>query len=165
LQLFFEGEVLDKYPRQLFLPWETVPKSRKTTSTDQDHLYLMRVTMKKQFPVHPDHFVPFYCFMKTLYGLGKSYVIPTCEKWIPGSGASLILPKLKHEDYFEDINIFTQFKELSPVQILAIYRELSTHSNYSTSPFMDMIEQEWLKAETIDTYLNDSHNKNPTPSA
>lgn len=43
-----------------------------------------------------------------------------------------------------------------------IFRELAAHPNYLSSPFMDMVEEEWLKSETIETDLNDAHIKSPS---
>lgn len=44
------------------------------------------------------------------------------RKWLPGSGLNLIHPKLNPEDHFEKFSIFTKFKDLSPQQILAVFR-------------------------------------------
>lgn len=44
------------------------------------------------------------------------------RRWVPGCGENLILPKLEHQDYYEDISIFTKFRELNCMQIIGVFR-------------------------------------------
>ncbi|XP_050294484.1 dimethyladenosine transferase 2, mitochondrial-like [Anthonomus grandis grandis] len=161
LQTFFDMELIDKYPRKYFLPWQNhSKKSRgKKDPSNFEEVCLMRMTMKKDFPITADHFLPYYSFISFLYARGSGSIISTCEKYIPNSGQSLIVPKLPHEDYFEDINIFTKFKELTPKQLISLYKELAAHEHFDSSPFMDMVEQELVKSETIDSDLHEYNTK------
>ncbi|ENN70609.1 dimethyladenosine transferase 2, mitochondrial [Dendroctonus ponderosae] len=158
--IFLEAELIKEYPREFFLPWEiSSAKKRGVNKSDSRNMYLIKVTMKKEFSLHADHFVPFFCFAMNLYAKGSSSIIATCEKWVPGCGEYLLVPRLTHTSYFEDMNVFTQFKDLTTEQVFGVYREMQSHPNYQSSPFMDMIEQEWLKTETIETTLYDAHSK------
>ncbi|XP_066143540.1 dimethyladenosine transferase 2, mitochondrial isoform X2 [Euwallacea fornicatus] len=157
MNLFLEAQLIDKYPRKFFLPWETsMDKEEPDIKRDPDHIYLIRVILKRNLPLEQKDFAPFYCFMMHLYAWGGSSVIQTCEKWVPGCGEHLLLPRLEHKNYPKDLEIFTKFKELPINEVVPIYKEMASHPNFLSSPFMDMMEQEWLKSETIETDLHDS---------
>ncbi|XP_066244824.1 dimethyladenosine transferase 2, mitochondrial [Euwallacea similis] len=160
MNLFFEAELIDKYPRKFFLPWETsMDKEEPDEKRDPDHIYLIRTILKRDLPIESKDFAPFYCFMMHLYAWGGSSVIQTCEKWVPSCGEYLLFPRLEHKHYPGDLGIFTKFKELPMDEIIPIYKEMASHPNFLSSPFMDMIDQEWLKSETIETDLHDSQIK------
>ncbi|KAJ8932073.1 hypothetical protein NQ314_014975 [Rhamnusium bicolor] len=158
--LLFDYDLLDKFPRNLFLPWEPPPSKTLQryypANLDPDKMYLVKINFKKDIPVPMQNLLPLFYFVRQFYGKGTNRVIPTIEKWVPGCGLNIILPKLKHADYFENINIFTKFRELTPEQILSVFKEMVNYPAYSGSPCTAMIENELLKYETIETSLSDA---------
>lgn len=44
------------------------------------------------------------------------------RKWLPGSGANLIYPQVRHKDFYGNFSIFTKFKELTPDQLVAVFK-------------------------------------------
>ncbi|KAL3286537.1 hypothetical protein HHI36_001042 [Cryptolaemus montrouzieri] len=155
-KLFFDFELLEKLPRKAFLPWESRRKySSKTnlSALDEDKIYLTRFIWKKELHLPIDQLLPFYFFVKQLFKAG-SKIIPTLENWVPGCGENIILPKIHHDVYYEDIGIHTEFRELTPHQILEVFREMSAHPSYAGSPFLDMVEAELIKNETVETSSN-----------
>ncbi|XP_018563365.1 dimethyladenosine transferase 2, mitochondrial [Anoplophora glabripennis] len=157
--LFFEYELLEKIPRNVYLPWES-PQSvtslkRYPMNLDPDKLYLVKLNLKN-LPVAVEHLLPLLYFGKHFFGRGSKRIIPTIEKWIPGCGLNILLPKLEHPDYFDDISIFTQFRELTPSQLLAVFKELVNYPSYPSSSFKTMVENNVLKSETVETDLAES---------
>lgn len=75
------------------------------------------------------------------------------RKWIPSCGLNILLPQLQQTKFREDIDIFTQFGNLEPDEILSIFKEVMNHPGYSESPFLAMVESQLLKSETIETDL------------
>ncbi|KAJ8962737.1 hypothetical protein NQ318_001135 [Aromia moschata] len=159
-KLLFDCELLEKFPRNMFLPWES--PLRKTmqrfypANLEPDKMYLVKINFKKRIPLPAEKLIDLYFFIKQFYGRGSNRIIPTIEKWVPGCGVNIILPKLSHNDYFDDMDIFTQFRELNPKQILAVFKEMINYPAYVGSPFTAMVESELLKLETIETSLSEA---------
>ncbi|XP_019868579.2 dimethyladenosine transferase 2, mitochondrial [Aethina tumida] len=156
--LFFDYKLINKYPKEVFLPWE----SKKSTGTkrgdqvDSNFMYLVKIEFKKDIPVPIEDLLPLYYFAQTFFHRGKKRILPTVEKWVPGSGLNILLPKLQHSTYFNNIDIMTTFCELDPQQVLGVFREMKNHKSYEASPFHSMVQTHLTKIETIETDLNDS---------
>lgn len=48
--------------------------------------------------------------------------MPYFRKWVPGAGLDAMIPKLNYQGYFKDIDIFTKFGELTPEQLLQVFK-------------------------------------------
>uniref|UniRef100_A0A6P7G9E1 Dimethyladenosine transferase 2, mitochondrial n=1 Tax=Diabrotica virgifera virgifera TaxID=50390 RepID=A0A6P7G9E1_DIAVI len=120
-----------------------------------EDMVLVRMNFKKELPVSMDKILYLFFFLKQFYGTGNNRIIPTVEKWVPNSGLNVILPKLKHQEYYKDINIFTRFRDLTPPQILAVFKEVINIPSFESSPFTAMVENELIKSETVETSLAD----------
>jgi len=116
-----------------------------------------------------------WLFVKQHLGSRKNRVIPTLERWVPGCGPRLIvnskpvhspellnpnvdmgsLPqyvqpcrKLSLEDYRQDIDIFTEFGELTPTQILTLFDQFIHWPEYKDSSFSESLESTLMKLQT-----------------
>ncbi|RZC34516.1 hypothetical protein BDFB_001531 [Asbolus verrucosus] len=123
-------------------------------------MYFVKITIKKDLPVSIENLLPLHAFITQFFGKGAKKVIPELENWIPGSGVDIMIPKLNHEHYFKDMNIFTRFGELTPAEILSVFKEMITHPEYQKSHFMAIIESQLIKTETIESSLDDQLEKN-----
>nr|CAH7716455.1 unnamed protein product [Callosobruchus chinensis] len=156
--LFFDYELLEEFPRKFFLPLDPHRKRNVfSVSYDPDKVYFMRINLKQELPVPTDQLLPLYFFVRQFFVSGLSRVIPTIEKWVPDSGLSVLVPKMKHIDYYENMGIFTTFKELKAHQILHVFNEMVNNPAYQGSPFTDMVENELIKSETIETNMADAN--------
>ncbi|CAG9821004.1 unnamed protein product [Phaedon cochleariae] len=155
--MLFDYELIQRFPRDIFLPWEHHSNKRVYVKNhNHDEIYLVKVNYKKDLPVKIEQLLPLYFFIRQFYGKGNKKIIPTIEKWVPDCGRNIIVPTLDHEMYFENINIFTRFRELTPTQILSIFMEMVNNPTYKGSPFTAMIENSLLKTETVETYIADA---------
>ncbi|CAH0551418.1 unnamed protein product [Brassicogethes aeneus] len=158
-QLFFDYELLEKFDRDRFLPWETAsnksPK-RYVDTIDRNKMYLVKINFKKDLPVPTEDLLPLYFFVQHFFHRGRRRVIQTVEKWVPGGGLNIILPQLGHENYCQNMDIMTTFGELTPQQILGVFREMRCCDKYENSPFKAMIESQMMKLETIETDLHEN---------
>ncbi|CAG9862997.1 unnamed protein product [Phyllotreta striolata] len=151
-QLLFDYEELETFPRAIFLPWESVNKKKSS-----EEMVLVKINFKKQFEIPIDKILHLYYFINQFSNRGnKNFIVSTIEKWVPGCGANILVPTMKHDDYFSDITLFTKFRELTPPQMLAIFKEMINAPSYSGSPFKDLIENELMKSETMETDLADA---------
>lgn len=113
-------------------------------------------------------------FIKQHFISRKNRVIPTLERWVPGCGPRLIVntsnaqkgkildPNYNREflpifsepsktlsthDFFEQMNIFTEFGDLSPTETLTIFDQFVQWPEYEQSPFLTSIENNLMKLE------------------
>lgn len=147
-QIFFNYEVLHKYCKKSFLPWRNIP------AKDEGKNLLVRIIPKVKLPVSNDHLPHLYYFITNGFKRGREKVIPTMEKWVPGIGTALIIPPQKHKPHFlKNIDIFTEFGELPPSQVLQLFLIMLEHPDFNASPFIPMMESNLVKDETIDSDL------------
>ncbi|KYB26311.1 dimethyladenosine transferase 2, mitochondrial [Tribolium castaneum] len=161
--LFFDYELFDKFPREVFLPWQSTnahQSGRYPGQVDPDMMYFVRINLKQKLPLGTKNLLSFYAFIMQFFGQGTQRIIPTLERWVPGAGLDAMIPKSKHSQYFKDIDIFTKFGELTPQQILAVFKEMISHPEYKQSHFVEAIESHLIKTETIETSLEDHLEKN-----
>ncbi|CAH1280387.1 unnamed protein product [Diabrotica balteata] len=151
-QLMLDVEKLETFSRRIFLPWERCRGNKKLKNED---MVLVRMNFKKDLPVPMDKILYLFFFLKQFYGTGNNRVIPTVEKWVPNSGLNVILPTLKHDEYYKGISIFTRFRDLTPPQILAVFKEVINIPSFEGSPFTAMVENELIKSETVETSIAD----------
>lgn len=55
---------------------------------------------------------------------------------------------ISNQNFFENMNIFTQFGDLSPSQVLSIFDEFINWPEYKQCPFIASMENSLLKLET-----------------
>ncbi|EAT35245.1 AAEL012582-PA [Aedes aegypti] len=180
-QIFFEHEFIAKIPRKDFLPWPSIHSAKGRNQTQYrrlglvgtDELYLMRVVPRRDLFDYclPDNLRLLAFFVAQNMVSRKNRVIPALERWIPFSGARLILNQnytapskhvtgenpsdsptfqhtsspLRENDFPERITIFTEFGELTPSQILTIFNEFISWPEFQQSPFLQSMEQHYHK--------------------
>ncbi|XP_060523717.1 uncharacterized protein LOC132700420 [Cylas formicarius] len=154
--VFMDYELLEKYDRRFFVPWQSDRKNGRTNSNGLEAgvLYLVKINMKKKLPLKGTEMLQFFYFTRRLLRSRRLRIIPLVEDWIPNCGLNLMAPKLKHEDYFDEMGIFTQFDELNPNQIVSLFKEIAASESYEKSSFVNLIEHQLMHRETIDTDLN-----------
>lgn len=59
--------------------------------------------------------------MLILIGL-TIYLLTDFRKLASNAGKNIIVPQLHNDNFFEDIGIFTKFRELTPKQILGVFK-------------------------------------------
>ncbi|XP_030753407.1 dimethyladenosine transferase 2, mitochondrial [Sitophilus oryzae] len=152
--IFFDFQLIDKFDKVLFMPWITQTKKNKQP-LDPDKLYFIKISMKKSFSISMEDILPFFVFLKCFLRYKNHYIIPTLESWVPDCGKTIIAPRQEHEGYFEDMGIYTKFSELNAKQVIAIFREVLSHPNYTNSPFMETIESETMKFDSIELDMDE----------
>ncbi|XP_062564116.1 dimethyladenosine transferase 2, mitochondrial [Armigeres subalbatus] len=179
-QIFFEHELIAKIPRKDFLPWPVNVSGKGKIQTQQlrlnmmglDELYLMRVVPRRNLFDFclPDNLKLLMFFVSQNMISRKNRIIPALERWIPYSGARLILNQnyvasskqlvenhndssmighnsspLREYDFPNPLTIFTEFGELTPSQILTMFNEFISWPEYQQSPFLQHSEQYYTK--------------------
>lgn len=56
--------------------------------------------------------------------------------------------KLSTNDFVTDINIFTEFGDLSPTQILTVFDQFTNWPEYTSCPFVASLETTLMKVHT-----------------
>ncbi|XP_069688697.1 dimethyladenosine transferase 2, mitochondrial [Periplaneta americana] len=146
-QLTFQWSLLDKLPRKAFLPWENIPSIKKRSkltkmrSIDPDVLYLVKIVPRHDFfksVVPVDQLPSLWYFVRHNMMSRKNRVIPQLEKWIPGCGPRIITGGM---------TIHTQFGELTPKEILSIFRKFVSWPEFPVCPFLASMETIFMKME------------------
>lgn len=144
-QLFFECENLEKLPRKVFLPWLIYPPSKRKRPElelqNEEWLYLVRVIPRKDLYVNvapPEKLRQLWFFVRHHLRSRNSRLISEMEQWIPGCGIRLIL---------EGYNIFTEIGELSPQEILHVYKSFISWPEFQVCSFLSNMETTIVKLE------------------
>ncbi|XP_066991460.2 dimethyladenosine transferase 2, mitochondrial [Anabrus simplex] len=146
-QLFFKTELLAKLPRKAYLPWdaETFPNKnnrfKKVKDIDPEYLYVVKIVPRRDLydtVVPVEKLQPLWYFVRHHFLKRRNRVIPDLERWIPGCGSRLVL---------QGMNIFTQFGDLTPEEVLSLFHEFSSWPEYPHSPFLASMETMFLKME------------------
>ncbi|GFX05062.1 dimethyladenosine transferase 2, mitochondrial [Trichonephila clavipes] len=93
------------------------------------HLYLVKLTPRLDLfssLVRDNKLQDFYFFIKHNLNRRSGLVIPVMEGWVPLCGPRLIK---------EGMNVFTRFGDLSPEQLLMLFNQFSSWSEYEESIF------------------------------
>lgn len=151
-------------------------KLAKVNGVSPDHMYLVRIIPRKNlFDLISSEKMPaLWYFIKQHCVSRKNKIIPSLEKWIPGCGPRLITFNKKSEvvknldaninlkslpmfstpsttmsinDNAQGINIFTQFGDLSPSQMLNLFHVFSSWPEYNQCTFLAAMENSFLKME------------------
>ncbi|GJQ66618.1 mtTFB2 [Trypoxylus dichotomus] len=160
--VFCRFKLIEKYPRIAFLPWESITESSRTRifkKCDVDRLYLVHIEFKKDLPLPTKQLLPFYFFVKQIFGRGTTTIIPKLEQWISGIGLEILLTTKKYE-FPDNMDIYTKTGQLKPLELLEIFKVVYNHPNYANSSLTATIEAELLKGETIATDIADAQSTN-----
>uniref|UniRef100_A0A1B6D0A2 rRNA adenine N(6)-methyltransferase n=1 Tax=Clastoptera arizonana TaxID=38151 RepID=A0A1B6D0A2_9HEMI len=144
--LFFESEILRKIPKKCVFPWSFRNSSKrlspihKILATDKEFLYFVRVTPHADLltKIKPELLKPLWYFLRHHMISRRNRVIETIENWIPGCGPRLIA---------EGITLFTEFGDLTPQEILHIFKLFASWPEFNSCPFLSSMETALLKME------------------
>ncbi|KAL9899659.1 mitochondrial transcription factor B2 [Glossina fuscipes fuscipes] len=160
-------------------------KLKKILSVDADNLYLTRIVPRRNLhELCPPEDLPALWYFVTQNCISRrNRIIPNLEKWIPGCGARLVvnngkseqppqvytdeqlskLPKfsspckvLSTADALPPINIYTEFGDLNPNQMVALFRKFRTWPEYKDSSFLASLENTMLRAVPTSDDINES---------
>uniref|UniRef100_A0A1B0FHF6 rRNA adenine N(6)-methyltransferase n=1 Tax=Glossina morsitans morsitans TaxID=37546 RepID=A0A1B0FHF6_GLOMM len=160
-------------------------KLKKILSVDADKLYLTRIVPRRNLHelCSPEDLRALWYFVTQNCISRRNRIIPNLEKWIPGCGARLLVNNGKSEqppqfytdeqlsklpefsppckvlsaaDALPPINIYTEFGDLNPNQMLALFRKFRTWPEYKESSFLASLESTLLRTVTTSDDLNES---------
>uniref|UniRef100_A0A1B0GI22 Dimethyladenosine transferase 2, mitochondrial n=1 Tax=Lutzomyia longipalpis TaxID=7200 RepID=A0A1B0GI22_LUTLO len=166
-------------------------KLTKVQSIDEDSFYLIRIVPRREVYelCSPDDMQALMFFIKQSMISRRNCVIPMLEKWIPYCGLRLIAQKteecstgenpkttvelpqfvqpcqsISNTDHRGDFNIFTQFGDLTPSQMLSLFQQFRNWPEYRQSPFLALMESNLLKmlATQEDTATVSDFTEKPT---
>lgn len=136
-KLFFDIEVLGKVPRALFLP---LPQKEGKTPDQRmcngQQMHLVHLSPRSDlFDIldPPERLQELVFFIRQNMVKRSAYIIPTLEKWIPGCGPRLIRG---------GVRVFDRMGDLSPNQVLSVFRLFSSLPEYAHSPFQAAVARE-----------------------
>uniref|UniRef100_A0A0A1X1H7 rRNA adenine N(6)-methyltransferase n=1 Tax=Zeugodacus cucurbitae TaxID=28588 RepID=A0A0A1X1H7_ZEUCU len=148
---------------------------KKVQSINPEYLYLVRIVPRRNFfdlcPIAD--LQALWYFVKQNCISRRNRVIPNLEKWVPGCGPRLIINSVPSEtlkplypedvaelpqystrcttmsnlDFYPRMNIYTQFGDLSPSQMLTLFTQFRKWPEYSESSFVASLENTLLKME------------------
>uniref|UniRef100_A0A336MXX8 Dimethyladenosine transferase 2, mitochondrial n=1 Tax=Culicoides sonorensis TaxID=179676 RepID=A0A336MXX8_CULSO len=156
-------------------------KLNQLKAIDSDSLYLIKIVPRKNIfefcPHNQMNLLNF--FIKQNLISRKNRVIPSLERWIPFAGRDIILndnqqemPKILHgnnnlpsfcshcyelskSDFYPNMNIFTEYGDLSPNQILTIFNTFRNLEGFKESSFITNMESQLMKQEVSEESIND----------
>ncbi|XP_030376020.1 dimethyladenosine transferase 2, mitochondrial [Scaptodrosophila lebanonensis] len=152
-------------------------KLAKVRSIHPEYLYLVKFVPRPNLhELCAPHDLPaLWFFIKQNFVSRRNRIVPNLEKWVPGCGPRLIinsekcvpvnplnadessskLPQystvsttMSTQDYFPGINIYTQFGDLRPSQVLTLFSQFRRWPEYEESSFLASLENTILKLET-----------------
>ncbi|EDS39978.1 mitochondrial dimethyladenosine transferase 2 [Culex quinquefasciatus] len=138
-QLFFEHQFLGKIKRRDFLPWPANAGNRKYRTqhwqlglVGADEWYVMRIVPRADLHEHclPDN-LRLLAFFVTQNMISR-------EPSDTGVGVT--------NDFPPKMNIFTEFGELTPSQVLTLFNEFINWPEFRQSPFLQTMEQHQAKS-------------------
>uniref|UniRef100_A0A182VZM2 Dimethyladenosine transferase 2, mitochondrial n=1 Tax=Anopheles minimus TaxID=112268 RepID=A0A182VZM2_9DIPT len=142
---------------------------QKLIEDGAEEWYLVKIMPRRNLHDHllPDNLGLFASFVTQHYVSRRNRIIPSLEHWIPHCGARLILNSnytrrstktgpvlnvlpsqlmksmpLASNDYADNMNIYTEFGELTPTQVLTLFNEFINWSEFHQSPFMQAVESQ-----------------------
>ncbi|XP_076637665.1 mitochondrial transcription factor B2 [Colletes latitarsis] len=132
-QMLFNYKMFGLVDRKAFVPWCTNKAKRKQSICDQQDIMFFDVV---KLEPKPDLFIlfggkqnvkNFWHFVRHNLYKPSNRVIPTLEKIVPGCGVKLVK---------KNYNIFTQFNDLSPIQMYDLFMEFQSWPEYENSAFV-----------------------------
>ncbi|XP_052859071.1 dimethyladenosine transferase 2, mitochondrial [Drosophila gunungcola] len=158
-------------------------KLGKVRSINPEYMYLVKFSPRRNLHelCQSQDLPALWFFIKQNFVSRRNRIIPNLEKWVPGCGPRLIinphasepvtptypdeLPKklpqyscqsttMSTRDYFPGINIYTQFGDLRPSQMLTLFSQFRQWPEYGESSFLASLENALLKLETANEEPN-----------
>ncbi|XP_017071912.2 dimethyladenosine transferase 2, mitochondrial [Drosophila eugracilis] len=158
-------------------------KLGKVRSINPEYLYLVKFSPRRNLHelCQSQDLPALWFFIKQNFVSRRNRIIPNLEKWVPGCGPRLIinphvsepvtptypdeLPKklpqyscqsttMSTRDYYPGINIYTQFGDLRPSQMLTLFSQFRQWPEYGESSFLASLENALLKLETANDEQN-----------
>ncbi|XP_043273482.1 uncharacterized protein mtTFB2 isoform X4 [Venturia canescens] len=129
-------KVLGELPRSAFYPqYSKSKKQRKHCreelyKKDRESMFLIKIEGNRHLfnrKFTEKDLLVYYYFVKHHFKARVTRVIPALESWVPGCGPALI------KDGF---NIFTQFGELLPHEVLKLYLKFKSLPGFKKSAFL-----------------------------
>ncbi|KAL6434016.1 hypothetical protein ACFW04_005874 [Cataglyphis niger] len=154
-QTMFNYKLLGTLNRKAFLPWPRRNNKNKHKLTcmwakqNYEQIYVIKVEPKIDLysQLSPEDWITFSYFVKHHMKKRSNRVIYELEKWVPGCGIRLIA---------KDYTIFTQYGDLTPVQIMELFKEFKSWPEYNESNFLtsmndlNIVHNEIIAAELED---------------
>ncbi|XP_055911186.1 dimethyladenosine transferase 2, mitochondrial [Eupeodes corollae] len=163
-------------PRQAEYKFKKSGKLDKVNSINPDGLYLVKIVPRRNFYEFcaPADVQALWYFVKQNCVSRRNRIIPNLEKYVPGCGPRLIvqskpptpvklmypnetsnfLPKystncveISNECFFPNLNIHTEFGDLTPNQMLTLFCQFRNWPEYKDSSFLASLENSLLKLE------------------
>lgn len=155
LRTLFDYKYLGDLKRISYLPWYKEKSSEISNCFDGEILFVIKIEPKANLFVDylkKNQLLPYWYFVKHHITSKTRRVIPDLEKWIPGCGLRLII---------KDYNIFTQFVDLEPHEILNLYKEFASWPEYETCLFLPstnayiQVMQQNASVKCVNNYLDE----------
>ncbi|KAH8388474.1 hypothetical protein KR093_007450, partial [Drosophila rubida] len=153
-------------------------KLGKVKAINPEYLYLVKFQPRRNLHelCSVQDLPALWFFIKQNLVSRRNRIIPNLEKWVPGCGPRLIINQsasmpiaplyadedigelppysmpcttMNNRDYFSNINIYTQFGDLSPSQMLTLFTQFRQWPEYSESSFLASLENTLLKLESV----------------
>ncbi|KAH8311245.1 hypothetical protein KR044_005209, partial [Drosophila immigrans] len=153
-------------------------KLGKVKAINPEYLYLVKFKPRRNLHdlCAVQDLPALWFFIKQNFVSRRNRIIPNLEKWVPGCGPRLIINRsssspvapvygddavgelppysmpsttMSTRDYFPNINIYTQFGDLSPSQMLTLFTQFHQWPEYSESSFLASLENTLLKLESV----------------
>ncbi|XP_024869004.1 dimethyladenosine transferase 2, mitochondrial [Temnothorax curvispinosus] len=163
-KLMFTCELLGTLNRKAFIPWPkkkrqstynvSWPKKKRQSMNnalsikqDYEQIYVIKLEPKADLysELSRKDWVTFSYFVKHHLQKRRTRVIPALEKWVPDCGIRLIA---------KDYTIYTQFGDLTPIQILELFKEFKSWPEYKESYFIGSMNNS-LGAHNEMEFLNE----------
>ncbi|XP_011166252.2 dimethyladenosine transferase 2, mitochondrial isoform X1 [Solenopsis invicta] len=134
-KLMFNCELLGTLNRKAFIPWPikkrqaTYKRRRLSAKQDYEQMYVIKLEPKADLysQLSQKDWITFSYFVRHHMQKRITRVIPALEKWVPDCGIRLIA---------KDYTIYTQFGDLTPTQILELFKEFKSWPEYTESHFV-----------------------------
>ncbi|KAG5309222.1 TFB2M transferase, partial [Pseudoatta argentina] len=137
-KLMFNNELLGTLSRKAFIPWPKKKQYKRNPTVlsakqNYEQLYVIKLEPKVDIyaQLSPKDWIIFSYFVRHHMQKRCNRVIPALEKWIPGCGIKLIA---------KDYTIYTQFGDLTPTQILELFKEFKSWPDYKESHFIESMK-------------------------
>ncbi|XP_072742687.1 dimethyladenosine transferase 2, mitochondrial [Anoplolepis gracilipes] len=157
-QTMFNYELLGTLSRNAFLPWPRKNNKVKHSITrmwakqDYEQINVVKIEPKPDLysQLSPEDWKTFSYFVRHHMQKRCNRMIPELEKWVPGCGIRLIA---------KDYTIFTQFSDLTPTQMMELFKEFKSWPEYNESNFLASVHNLKGPNELIVAELEESLKK------
>lgn len=154
-QTMFNYKLLGALNRKAFLPWPRQNNklqhkfARMRAKQDYEQINVVKIEPKIYLysQLSLEDWITFSYFVRHHMQKRCNKVISELEKWIPGCGIRLIA---------KDYTIFTQFGDLTPAQMIELFKEFKSWPEYNESNFLASMNDLSAHNELIAAELEDN---------